>query len=62
MEIGEIIPAENPIQKHNQPAKGRRFSSLIAAEERFARRNVCDSTTEIPYWWCKICPESGQKS
>ena len=28
---------------------------------RFARRNVCDSVTEIPYWWCKICPESGQK-
>ena len=28
---------------------------------RFARRNVCDSTTEIPYWWCKICPKSGQK-
>ena len=28
---------------------------------RFARRNVCDSVTEIPYWWFKICPESGQK-
>ena len=28
---------------------------------RFARRNVCDSATEIPYWWRKICPESGQK-
>ena len=28
---------------------------------RFDRRNVCDSTTEIPYWWRKICPESGQK-
>ena len=23
---------------------------------RFARRNVCDSRTEIPYWWRKICP------
>ena len=22
---------------------------------RFARRNVCDSATEIPYWWCKLC-------
>ena len=21
----------------------------------FARRNVCDSVAEIPYWWCKIC-------
>ena len=28
---------------------------------RFVRRNVCDSATEIPYWWCKICPEYGQK-
>ena len=28
----------------------RRFSSLFAAEGRFARRNVCDSATEIPYW------------
>ena len=31
-------------------------------EGRFARRNLCDSTTEIPYWWRKICPESSQKS
>ena len=32
---------------------------------RFARRNVCDLATEIPYWqlywWRKIFPESGQK-
>ena len=28
---------------------------------RFARRNVCDWATEIPYWWRKICPESGQE-
>ena len=28
---------------------------------RFARRNICDSVTEIPYWWRKICPQSGQK-
>ena len=28
---------------------------------RFARRNVCDSATEIPYWWRKICLKSGQK-
>ena len=25
---------------------------------RFARRNVYDSETEIPYWWRKICPEA----
>ena len=37
------------------------FSSLIAAERRFARRNVCDSTTKIPYWWRKICSEFGRK-
>ena len=35
------------------PANGRRFSSLVAAEGRFARKNVCDSATEIPYWWRK---------
>ena len=28
---------------------------------RFARRKICNSAAEIPYWWCKICPESGQK-
>ena len=28
---------------------------------RFAQRNICNSATESPYWWCKICPESGQK-
>ena len=27
----------------------QKFSSLIAAERRFARRNVCDLATEIPY-------------
>ena len=30
-----------------------RFSSLFAAVERFAQRNVFDSATEIPYWWHK---------
>ena len=33
---------------------------LLAAEGRFARRNLCGSVTEIPYWWCKTYPESGQ--
>ena len=28
---------------------------------RFTRRNVYDSATEIPYWWRKICLESGRK-
>ena len=34
-------------------ANGRRFSSLIAIEGRFSKRNVCDSATEIPYGWRK---------
>ena len=41
----------------------RKHTFLLALRHwgRFARRNVCDSATEIPYWWRKICPESGQK-
>ena len=41
----------------------RKHPFLLALRrwERFARRNVCDSATKIPYWWRKICPESGQK-
>ena len=41
----------------------RKHPFLLALRHsgRFARRNVCDSATEIPYWWRKICPESGQK-
>ena len=27
----------------------------------FARRDVCTSTTEIPYWWRKIYPESASE-
>ena len=39
----------------------RPFLLALRRWGRFARRNVCDSSTEIPYWWRKICPESGQK-
>ena len=41
----------------------RKHPFLLALRRwgRFAGRNVCDSATEIPYWWRKICPESGQK-
>ena len=39
----------------------RPFLLALRRWGRFARRNVCDSATEIPYWWRKICPESGQK-
>ena len=42
------------LQKHSLLLALRRWG-------RFARRNVCDSATEILYWWRKICPESGQK-
>ena len=35
-----------------------RFSLLLAV---FTRRNVCATATEMPYWWRKICPESGQE-
>ena len=38
-----------------------RFSFTLRRWGSFARRNVCDSATKIPYWWRKICPESGQK-
>ena len=27
----------------------------------FCHERQCASATEIPYWWCKICPESGQE-
>ena len=30
-------------------------------QERFTRRNFCDSVTEIPYWWRKICLETCQE-
>ena len=48
--------------QRNVAYENSRFSSLLAARwRRFERRNVCDSATEIPYWWRKICPESGHK-
>ena len=37
------------------------FLLALRRRGRFAQRNVWDSATEIPYWWRKICPESGQK-
>ena len=35
--------------------------SLRTADVSPQDEEVCDSATEIPYWWPKICPESGQK-
>ena len=46
---------------HSIACENRRFSSLIAAEGRFARKNFCDSATEIPCCWREICPKSVQK-
>ena len=37
------------------------FLLALGRQRRFARRNVCDSATEILYLWHKICPESGQE-
>ena len=37
------------------------FLLALRRQRRFARRNICDSATEIPYLWHKICPESGQE-
>ena len=45
---------ENSLRKHLFLLALRRWG-------RFARMKVCDSATEIPYRWRKICPESGQK-
>ena len=36
------------------------FSSLLIVG-CFVRRKVCNSVTEILYWWRKVCLESGQK-
>ena len=36
------------------------FSSLFVAGD-VSGINVCDSATEIPYWWREIGPESGHK-
>ena len=47
----------------NSSSSLRKHPFLLALRcwGRFARRNVCNSATEIPYCWHKICPESGQK-
>ena len=44
-----IVVHENMKLGDNIACENRRFSSLIAAGGHFARRNVYDSATEIPY-------------
>ena len=48
-------------ERHKYSLRKHPFLLALRPWGRFARRNVCDSATEIPYWWRKICPESGQK-
>ena len=48
-------------KKTNRSLRKHPFLHALRRWGRFARRNVCDSATKIPYWWRKICPESGQK-
>jgi len=43
------------VSKFSIACENIRFSSLFAAGD------VCNTATEIPYWWRKICPESGKK-
>ena len=45
-----------PIKNHKQwpfELACERQTFLFPAGGRFVRRNVCDSATEIPYWWRK---------
>ena len=48
--------------KNSKNSSLRKHPFLLALRRwgRFARRNLCDSAREIPYWWRKIFPESGQ--
>ena len=45
----------------NLACKKHPFLLALRRWGHFTRKNVCDLVTEIPYWWRKICPESGQK-
>ena len=58
---GNDIKSKYPEEYSTVACENSRFPSLFAAEGRLARRNVCDSATEIPHWWRKFCPESGHK-
>ena len=42
----KLFPEKDSLRKHPFLLALRRWG-------RFARRNVCDSETEIPYWWRK---------
>ena len=43
-------------QKPRPSLRKHPFLLALRLWGRFARRNVCDSATEIPYWWRKVCP------
>ena len=64
--IETIIPActpQQPLLSNSVQLSLRKHPFLLTLRwwGRFTWRNVCDSATEIPYWWRKICPESSQK-
>ena len=47
------------------PGNNLRKQQFILTPHRwgcFVRRNVRNSATKIPYWWCRICPESSHES
>ena len=41
-----LFPTSHTLRKHS-------FLLALHRRGRFARRNICDSATEIPYWWRK---------
>ena len=58
---GEIFWMSNNITETRVSLRKHPFLLALHRWGHFARRNICDSATEIPYWWRKICPKSGQK-
>ena len=66
-QLKHVFPSDvhthDQMQKMVVSSNERKHPFLLTLRRwgRFAQRNVCDSATEIPYWWRKICPESGQK-
>ena len=58
---GEIFWMSNNVTETCVSLRKHPFLLALRRWGHFARRNVCDSAAEIPYWWRKICPESGQK-
>ena len=58
---GEIFWMSNNVTETRVSLRKHPFLLALHRWGCFARRNVCNSATEIPYWWRKICPKSSQK-